>query len=215
MENFHKKLDDLQEEIVNMASFALKMLDDGVISLKDQDQHLADDVYERRLRLLEYDNMIEHKTLKILTLYQPMATDMRIIACILKSITYLYRIGRYGKDIAKITFELKDKPHFKKLVSIAAMAKIVIEMVNDSVKAFKEKDIGYIENLSDKDDEVDELNHSIFREVLSYMMEDSHKITQGAYYIMASRFLERCGDMACKFGEKIQYMVTGEYKEIK
>ncbi len=215
MENFHGKLTKLQDKTLEMGQFAAKMLEDSVIALKNQDQSLAADIYERRIQLQEYDFDIEEHTLKLLTLYQPMASDMRLIACILKMVTYINRIGRYGKDIAKITLYLGEKPHFKKLITIPHMAKIVVSMVNDALKAFKERDFAPLNDIEERDDAVDDINHSLFREVISYMMEDNKIITQGTYYIMASRYLERCGDHVCKMAEKIYYMITGERKEIK
>ncbi len=212
---FHEKLEALSEKTIEMGNYSLKMLEDSVKALKERNGNLADEIYERRRNLADYDTELEERTLKLLTLHQPMATDMRRIACILKMLTYLYRIGRYGKDIAKIAMKFTDKPHFKKLVSIKAMSKIVIEMIQNALDAFKEGDLNIIEQIEEMDDEVDELRYSIFREVVSYMIEDTSIITQGAHYLMASRYLERCGDHACKMAEKIHYMVNGRHVEIK
>lgn len=161
------------------------------------------------------DKKIEEKALQLIALYQPMAKDMRAIACILKMITYLTRIGRYGKDIANVAKELADKPHIAKLVEIPYMAEIVCKMIDDALKAFETEDLSLIEDFSERDDSVDALRYSIFRECIPYVMEDPKNITRCAHYAMIARYLERCTDHACKIAEKVYYMVTGERREIK
>ena len=160
------------------------------------------------------DSKIENKALNLLTLHQPMAIDLREIACILKMITYLARIGRYGKDIAKLTYEFEEQNHVKKFVSIPYMSQIVCGMIDDALKAFETRDLSLIEDFSDRDDDVDQLRYSIFRECLTYMMEDQKKISRCTYYILVARYLERCADHACKMAEKIHYMISGEHIEI-
>jgi phosphate transport system protein len=144
-----------------------------------------------------------------------MAKNMRTIACCLKLITYLTRIGRYGKDISKIIKEISDEPHVSKLISIPHMNEMVCKMVNDAIQAFRTEDLKLISNFSERDDDVDSLRYSIFRECITYMMEDPKKINRCAHYMMIARYLERCADHACKMAEKIHYMVTGERIEIK
>ncbi|MGF3585462.1 MAG: phosphate signaling complex PhoU family protein, partial [Thermoplasmatota archaeon] len=102
----------------------------------------------------------------------------------------------------------------KKLVSIPHMAEIVNGMINDVLYAFETGDISKFNDFIDREKTVDELRYSIFRECLSYMMEDPRVITRCTYYIMVARYLERCGDHACKIAEKIVYMVTGQRVEI-
>jgi len=97
---------------------------------------------------------------------------------------------------------------------IPYMSQIVIGMIDDSLNAFETRDISLIADFSDRDDDVDQLRYSIIRECLSYMMEDQKKITGCTYYILVTRYLERCADHACKIAEKINYMVKGEHIEI-
>jgi len=88
-------------------------------------------------------------------------------------------------------------------------------MIQDALRAFENETVIDTEDFVSRDDELDSLRYSIFRECLTYMMEDPQKITRCSHYIMIARYLERCGDHACKMAEKIYYMVTGERKEIK
>ncbi len=213
-QKFHDELNELKVEITKMGQLAKEMLQKSVDSLKNDDVDLASWVQSQKGPIAQMDRDIEAKALRLIALYQPMAKDMRTIACCLKLNTYLTRIGRYGKDIAKVTDELHEVPRMKKLVSIPHMAEIVCGMIDDVLTAFSKEDISIITNLEERESIVDELRYSIFRECLTYMLEDNKNITQGAHYMMVSRYLERCGDHACKIAEKIHYMVTGEHIEI-
>lgn len=213
VEKFHVKLDDMKEEVLKMGFLAKRMLEESIISLKNQDLKLAGDVISRKKELASMDFNIEKNVLHLVPLYQPMAKDMRTIACILKMITYLTRIGRYGVDIAKVVPELAKEPPISKLVSIPHMAEIVGGMIEDALKAFQVEDLSLLADFGERDDDVDALRHSIFRECISYMTENPKNITRCAHYIMIARYLERCADHACKIAEKIHYMVTGEHVE--
>ena len=129
-------------------------------------------------------------------------------------ITYITRIGHYGKDIAKIGELLADKPHVGRLVSIPLMAEIVINMIRDVLKAYETGDISAFKTLDERDDIADNLMETIMRECITYMMEDSRTINQCSTYMIVARSLERCGDHAVKVAEKIYYMETGERIEI-
>jgi len=135
-------------------------------------------------------------------MYQPMAKDMRVIGSSLKLITYLTRIGRYGKDIAKFVKEIADDPHIKKLVSIPHMSKIVDGMISDALIAYKNEEPVDIKSFVERDDDVDTLRNSIFRESFTYMMQNSKNIERCIYYIMISRYLERCADHSARWRKK-------------
>lgn len=213
-QKFHDELNELKIEITKMGQLSKEMLQKAVDSLKNDDLDLACWVQSQKGLIAQMDRNIEAKSLRLIALYQPMAKDMRTIACCLKLNTYLTRIGRYGKDIAKVTEELHQVPRMKKLVSIPHMAEIVGYMIDNVLTAFTTENISSLQNLEESESVVDELRYSIFRECLTYMIEDNKNITQGAHYMMVSRYLERCGDHACKIAEKIHYMITGEHIEI-
>ncbi len=213
-EKFHRELDELEDKMLVLANLAKDMLNDAVLSLKKRDKGLAMEVISKKCRLAELDLAIEENAFRLITLYQPMARDVRHLACILKMITYLTRIGRYGKDIATITIELADEPHVNELISIPHMSKMVISMLNDALKAFCYEDTKYISDFKERDDEIDALRYQIFRECLTYMMENPKYITRCTHYVMMARYLERCADHTCKMAEKIHYMIEGEIIDI-
>ncbi|MBN1860349.1 MAG: phosphate signaling complex protein PhoU [Candidatus Thermoplasmatota archaeon] len=214
VEKFHVELNQTKKDVDTMGHLAKEMLSKSVEALKEIDTEKANWVISNKVKLADMDDDIEEKALRLMALYQPMAGDLREIACILKLITYLNRIGRYGKDIAKLVVEFQKNGHVKKLVSLPHMAELVTSMINDALYAFETGDISKFNDFIDRETTVDELRYSIFRECLTYMMEDPSVITRCTYYIIIARYLERCGDHACKMAEKIIYMVTGQRVEI-
>jgi phosphate transport system protein len=205
---------ELKKEVVDMGHLASDMLEDAMKALFTKDVELAKVTEKKKHIIREMDADIEAKALKILMLYQPMAIDLRRLATILKIITYLARIGRYGKDIANVVEELSKKLYPSPITNLMHMWEHVKKMIHSALEAFEKSDISYLENLAKTEDEVDEMRWSIFRECITYMMEDPKTITSCAFFAMIARYLERCGDNACKISEKVNYMVTGEHTEI-
>ena len=211
----NEQIKKIKDDVIEMGELANDMLKNSVIALKNQDLKLANKVYSNKNRLMKMDDDIEHRCLLAISMYQPMAKDMRVLGASLKLITYLTRIGRYGKDIAKVVKEIADKPHVAKLVNIPHMSNIVHNMINDALLSYKTGKKLDVQSFIDRDDDVDALRISIFREAITYMMEDNKTIERCMNYAMIARYLERCADHACKMAEKIHYMNTGERIEIK
>ena len=213
-EKFHAEVKTLKKDTMAMALLGRTMLRDAVDALIRQDTELAASVVAQKEQIHEMEIRIEEHCYRLIALNQPMAKDMRVIACTLKVITASMRIGRYGKVIANIVKELSEKPHISHMMSLPHMAELVIDMIDDSVKAYDTDTLGLIADFSARDDTIDALRHSIFREGITYMMEDPRTITRCTHYIMIARYLERCADHACKIAENVQYMNTGERIEI-
>jgi phosphate transport system protein len=214
-EKFHSELKNLRTETLEMAHLGRFMLRTAVDALIRQDPELAESVIVRKGEIHDLEVRLEEHCYHLIALYQPMAKDMRTIACTLKVISASLRIGRYGKVIAKIVKELADRPHIANLMSIPHMADLAIGMVDDAITAYESDDLTLIKDFSTRDDTVDALRHSIFREGITYMMEDPKNISRCTHYIMVARYLERCADHACKIAENVHYMETGERIEIK
>jgi phosphate transport system protein len=213
-EKFHTELTNLKTDTVAMARFGRSMLRDAIDALIRQDVELAESVVVRKsgIHTLEVD--LEERCYQLIALYQPMARDMRAIACTLKVITASVRIGRYGKVIAKIVKEIAGRPHIAHMMSIPHMAELVLDVIDAAIEAYDTEKPVSIADFTAHDDTIDALRHSIFREGISHMMEDPRNITLSTYYIMVARYLERCGDHACKIAENVHYMETGERIEI-
>ena len=213
-EKFHTELEKLKADTLEMAHLGRFMLRTAVDALIRQDAELAASVVAQKEEIHRMEVRLEEHCYHLIALNQPMARDMRFIACTLKVITASLRLGRYGKVIANIIKEISDKPHIANLMSIPHMADLVIDMVDDAVAAYESDNLRLIDDFSSRDDTVDALRHSIFREGITYMMEDPKNISRCTHYIMVARYLERCADHACKIAENVQYMETGERVEI-
>lgn len=214
-DKFHAELERMKEDVLAMGHLAEEMLEKSVRALENRDTHLAEWVKGQKKDLSARNDRIEEEIYTIIALYQPVAKDMRMVACSLRIISASERIGRYGKDIANIVTAIGDEPLIGKLISIPHMADLVISMIDDAITAYETEDLAFIRDHSRRDDVVDALRHSIFRECITYMMEDPKTITRCTNYVMVARYLERCADHSCKMAEKIHYMVTGERVEFK
>jgi phosphate transport system protein len=214
-EKFHTELKRLKKDIVDLACFARNMLRDSLNALTSEDTEAAKEIVSRKKHIQDTSIELEERTYQLIALYQPMAKDMREIACILKIISSSERIGRYGKDIANMVRQIKSQPEFVQPLPIGQMAGLVTSMIDDVIHAFETDSIIQIKDFSRRDDTVDSLWHSVLQETLTFMMENPRTITRGTYYIMVARYLERSGDHACKMAENVHYMVTGNRIDIK
>ncbi len=215
VKELHKEIVELKNLVLEMGTFVSQILGDSIKVLYDQDIELAKIIDGKKIQLRDYENSIEQKTFKVIALFQPMAIDLRRIACVLTMATSLNRIGRYGRDIAVIVLRYPMKPSTKlNLINLQHIWEHVKDMIADVLEAFDKADFKKLEDFNKRDDEVDKLRWSIFRECLTYMMETPSYITECSNYIMIARYLERCGDHACRMAEKIYYMITGNYVEI-
>jgi phosphate transport system protein len=215
VEKFHIELEKLKKDVLKMGDLATSMMFDAVEALKNLDVIKADEVNSKKKKLAKMNVDLEEDALRLIALYQPMARDMRTIACCLKMIVDLNRVGRYGKDIANVAKEIAPGPHIKKIISIPHMNELVQGMIQDAFNAFRTCEISKIKGFTERDNDIDSLRYSIFRECVSYMMENPANITICTHYIMVARYLERCGDHACDMAAEIYYMVTGERIELK
>ncbi len=214
-DRYHNEIDKLKNKVQEMGNLAATMLKESIESLKLFDGEKAKEIISLKTKLSNLDSTIEEESLQLIALHQPVASDMRTLGAILKIITYLNRIGRYGKDIAAITIEMEGNKHISELIAIPRMSSKVNEMLKDALSTFDKGDISTIENMSERDTEIDVMRWTIFRECLEFMIEGKENIEKGAYYMMVVRYLERCADHVCKICEKVHYMYTGERVEFK
>jgi phosphate transport system protein len=220
-EKFEVELEGLRGEVREMGTLARGMLCDAVSALVERDTARADGILAGRHEIRDRLHRTEDHAYQILTLYQPMARDLRTVVACLKVAAALERVGRYGKDIAGIVGHLAEegayanKQRLADLLSIPVMARMAGKMIDTALAAFETGDLALIEDFAARDDEVDALGYSIFRECITYMLEDPSTITRGARYVMVARYLERSADHACTIAEATVFMETGDRVEIK
>jgi phosphate transport system protein len=209
-QGYNQELEALRKEILEMGTLVSQAITDAVQSLSKQDMELAQRVMagDDQIDNLEID--IEDKCMVLIARQQPLARDLRIIGTGLKITTDLERMGDHAFDIAQITLRIGKQPLIKPLVDIPRMAEMAQKMLKDSLDAYINMDISLAEQVCLDDDNVDHLYQQVFRELLTFMMEDPRTISQATQIIFVARYLERIADHATNIAEWIIYLVTGQ-----
>ncbi|MCX7975325.1 MAG: phosphate signaling complex protein PhoU [Candidatus Aminicenantes bacterium] len=207
---FDEELRDLNEKLLRMATMVEESISLAIKALKERNEDMVQEVLRREedINLIEID--IDELCMKLLALRQPMASDLRFITSAMKIAAELERMGDQAVNIAERTEELLKYPLLKPLIDIPRMATIAQEMVRDSINAFINHDEKLARAVCERDDEVDNLNDQIFRELLTYMIEDPGTIKRAVNLILIGRHLERIADHATNIGEDVIYLVKGK-----
>ena len=209
MQRFLDDIEALVSETVDMGNLACDMIENSVQAIVDGNVELADEVIDDFARMDRYDVEIEDAAIRILTRYQPTASDTRTIATILKSITYLERIGKYSYNIATATKYLSEKPMFEPVHLIQPVGEVAVRMVKIVTKAFDEKTVEGLDKISEMDDFLDKTMREDLIKIVDFINENEQSADVCTYYISVIKYLERVGDHACKMAEKVNFMVTG------
>ena len=204
------ELKRLEEKLLEMATIVEESIAMAIKGLKERKEELAKEVLKREEIVNQLDIEIDEYCLKLLALKQPMAIDLRFITSAMKIVSDLERIGDQAVNIAQRTLELLKFPLLKPLIDIPRMAKLAQEMVRDSINAFVNRDEKLARNVCERDDEVDNLNDQIFRELLTYMMQDPTTIKRAVDLILVGRHLERIADHATNIAEDVIYWIKGK-----
>ena len=199
--SFFQEMDELNREVREMSDRANEAIQKAVKLIATGDEVLKQDVNRLDKELYYYDNLVEKHCLDVIALYSPVAGDLRTVSTCLKIIEDLNRIGRYAHDIAEVSEVFEIQGHFSRMVNIQHMAELVVEMVHDSIDSFTKRDPVMARELFERDDEVDCLYDTIFREIGGNMNRNH----------MDGRLSRRRADD----GETDNYEVRGGYAEIR
>ena len=207
--HFDLKLNDLMQRMLKMAGAVERSIQEAVRSLILRDDALAKKVIadEKWIDAMEVE--IEEEALALFALRQPVASDLRLIAAVIKANHDLERIDDKAIDIAEEALVLSSLPMLKPLIDIPRMADIAQWMVKNALDAFINRDVALADAVRLRDDELDSLKDQIFRELLTYMMADPATIDRAIHLILISRHLERIGDHAANIAEDAVYVVQG------
>ena len=204
--HFERELEDLNKQLLLMGGRAETIVLKSVEALRTLDRELANEVFadDKGIDRMELD--IDERCLRLLALQQPMARDLRFITAALKINNDLERVGDHGVNIAGSVMRLADKPLLKPLIDIPRMAELASDMLHESLDAFVRRDAEKARRICIRDDVVDQLNDQIFRELLSYMVEDPKTITRAMELILVARNLERVADLATNIAEEVVFI---------
>ena len=207
---FTFEMEELNKEITEMANASRTAFEKAVQMITDMDFSLREEVRALDKRIYQLNEQIDRHCLDIIALHSPVAGDLRLIAACLKMVEDLNRFGRYAMDIAELIDDFEEGKAFKRFDALRTMSCLVVGMVDDAVYSFLQRDAEKASHLHERDDAVDALYDTIFREILTYMMEDPRKITVGIDLILVARYMERVADHSCNIGEYVYHMVTGD-----
>jgi phosphate transport system protein len=191
-----------------------KALERSMQALKGRDLTLAKQVLDDDKHIDKKRYEIEEKALDIMSCQAPMASDLRILLAILSIVTDLERMGDHAAGNAKIAVMIGDEPPLKPLIDLPRMNERVIDMLHRSLNAFITHDAEAARKIVPEDDDIDNLYDQVFRELLTFMMEDPRTITRATRLIWAGHNLERTGDRVTNICERVVFMVTGKMEEL-
>ncbi len=205
---------ELEKEVVNMGDMVIAATSRSVEALKARNIDDAMKIIAEDLLINKKRWDIEERCIKLIALQQPVASDLREIIAVLNIITDLERMGDYAEGIAKIVVMLGTEPLVKPLVDIPRMEEKATSMLKRSLEAFVKRDAEAAKAICNEDDDVDMLYDQVYRELLTYMIEDPKTISRATPLIWAAHNLERIADRVTNICERIVFLVTGSMQEI-
>ncbi|HQT66399.1 MAG: phosphate transport system regulatory protein PhoU [Rhodospirillales bacterium 20-60-12] len=208
--SFEQDLAKLRDMIAVMGGLVETQFADAARALLSGDGDLATIVVEQDVKVDAEERAIEQFAIRLLALRQPVANDLRQIVSSIKITTDLERVGDYAANMAKRSLVLNQSKHSYPLAGIAQMARLVQENLKSTIDAVGEADITKAVAVWRADQMVDELYNTIFRELITYMMEDARNISACTHLLFVAKNLERIGDHATNIAELVYYAATGE-----
>lgn len=207
--HFDEELRLLKEKIVRMSTLAQEMIENSIHALKDRKESLIAEVFHKEKAVNDLQIEIDDYAFKLIALHQPAASDLRFIISAIKINADVERIGDLAVNIVERVQDLLKEPPLKPLIDLPQMGVIAQGMVKDAITAFINRNADLGNEVCKRDDEVDNLNNEIFRELFGYMVSDSKNINRAIDLILVARHLERIADHATNIGEDVVYMVKG------
>ncbi len=209
VKSYEDELKALANTVLRMGGLAEAQMSTAIQALVRRDSDLAGRVVASDARIDAMEAEINDFAVRLLALRQPMADDLRGIVGALKISSDLERIGDYASNVGKRALVLNQLPPVKPISTIPRMARLVQDIVNDTLDAYVERDVDKAMDAWSRDEEVDELYTSLFRELVTYMMEDPRNITACTHLMFIAKNIERIGDHATNIAENIHFLVTG------
>jgi len=212
--SFERHLHELQDDVLVLGSMVEKAIYRSMEALKNRDLELAKQVIADDSEIDRKRFDIEEKCIELIVTQQPVASDLRIIVAVLNIIIDLERIGDHAEGVGKITLMIGNEPPLKPLIDLPRMAQKTGDMLRRSLDAFVNRDAEAARRISKEDDEIDALYDQVFRELLTFMAEDSKTITRATRLIWVAHNLERSADRVTNICERVVFVVTGKMEEI-
>jgi len=208
--HFDEELADLKTKLLRMAGQAEDQIDKALTALVTRDSTLAREVIERDRQVNALDVEIDEESIRLLALHQPAARDLRLVTTAMKIATELERISDLAENVCERAIELNEEPQLKPYIDIPMMGNMARMMVKQSIDAFVKEDSQLARKVLTDDDFVDNLMEQLFRELLSFMLEDTRTISRAIRLSFIAKYLERMADHATNIAELVVYLVEGK-----
>jgi len=210
VKSYDEELKRLQREVASMAELAERELQDSVQALVRRNAELGHQVVQEDTRVDEMEQHVNSTVVRLLALRQPMGGDLREIVAALKIASDLERIGDYAANIGKRVVALAQTPPFRLPAGLPRMGWLAQQNLRDVMAAYNERNADQATKAWQADEELDETYSSLFRELLTHMMEDPRNISSCTHLLFIAKNIERIGDHATNIAETVHYMIVGE-----
>ena len=212
--SFDRDLESIQAGIMKMGGLVEDSIHKSVLALDTRDPELADLVRAGDAAIDALETQVNEEAARILALRSPTASDLRTVLSVFRVSTNLERIGDYSKNIAKRSHAVMAQPPIEDATaSLRRMAREVELMLKDVLDAYIQRDLGLAEDVRERDIEIDQIYSALFREYLTFMMEDPRSITACMHLHFMAKNIERMGDHITSIAEQVVYLVTGALPE--
>ncbi|HYV87237.1 MAG TPA: phosphate signaling complex protein PhoU [Candidatus Polarisedimenticolia bacterium] len=210
VKSFDEELKQLSQMVAQMGGLAEAQLQTAIEALVARDAEGAARVVKSDVRIDQLERQISNQTIRMLALRQPMAQDLRQVVAALKISSDIERIGDYAANVAKRAIALTQSPPMRPVGAIARMGRLVQQIIKDTLDAYSDNNAEKAIAAWKRDQEVDDMYNSLFRELLTYMMEDPRNIGPSTHLMFIAKNIERIGDHATNVAEIIHFLVRGE-----
>jgi phosphate transport system protein len=207
--HFHQELETLRSLLLEMSGLAETQVGLAVQSVLEQDVDRANQIIATDARIDDLELRIDRMAHELLALQQPLASDLRSITMTMKIANDLERVGDHAVNIAQAVQYLREIQPFGRIPEITEMARLAQGMLSDVLGAFVRRDVGAAREILDRDDQVDHLHNSMFRILLTHMLEDPRRIGPSLSILLISKNLERIADLATNIAEDLVFLVEG------
>lgn len=211
VKSFAEQLDSLGKSVAQMGGLAEAQFANAIEAIARRDAKLAESAVGTDARVDQLQQSIEEQALKVLALRQPMAVDLRVTLAALKIASELERIGDLAKNIGKRALLLNREPPIRLTQSLARMGRQALAQLKAVLDAYSSRDAAAAKAVWTNDEEIDELYNSLFRELLTYMMEDPRTIGLCTHLLFVAKNIERAGDHATNIAETVYHVATGDF----
>lgn len=208
--HFDRDIDNLKELILRMGALVEDAISDSIRAMVERDSALAEKVIASDALIDQMELEIDQATIELIAMMQPAAADLRFIAATMKITPELERIADLAQDVCERVVELNREPQLKPLVDMPRLARSAQEMVRSALDAFVQKNSQLAREVIARDDEVDHLTEQSFRELLTYMIEDSRNVSRAIRLTFIGKYFERIADSATNICEMVVYLVEGK-----